>query len=122
MLTIGEFARLGQVSPRMLRHYDELGLLRPERVDQATGYRFHEVAQLARLHRLLALRDLGFGLDQIDQLLDENLPPEQLRGMLRLRQAQIEQRSTRNAPGCHALKLISGRWKGASPWTLLTSS
>jgi DNA-binding transcriptional MerR regulator len=56
MLNIGEFARLGQVSPRMLRHYDQLGLLRPERVDAETGYRSYGVHQLVRLHRLLALR------------------------------------------------------------------
>ena len=59
MLSIGDFARLGQVSPRMLRHYDEIGLLSPDRVDPATGYRYYAAHQLARLHRLVALRDLG---------------------------------------------------------------
>ena len=91
MLNIGEFARLGQVSPRMLRHYDKLGLLRPERVDPETGYRSYGVYQLVRLHRLLALRDLGFTLEQISGLLDAEPPLEQLRGMLRLRGAQLEQ-------------------------------
>ncbi|SRR6266851_1600353 len=91
MLNIGEFARLGQVSPRMLRHYDETGLLKPTRVDPQTGYRSYEVAQLARLHRLLALRDLGFTLEQIRPMLDDDPSVEQLHGMLRLRQAQIEQ-------------------------------
>jgi len=91
MLSIGEFARLGQVSPRMLRHYDEIGLLQPDWVDPATGYRSYTVAQLSRLHRLLALRDLGFRLEQIGGLLDEEPPIDQLRGMLRIRQAQIEQ-------------------------------
>ncbi|HLI73294.1 MAG TPA: MerR family transcriptional regulator [Acidimicrobiales bacterium] len=91
MLNIGEFARLGQVSPRMLRHYDELGLLEPAVVDDKTGYRFYEVAQLGRLHRLLALRALGFGLEQLRPLLDGEPPVEELRGMLRLRQAQIAQ-------------------------------
>jgi DNA-binding transcriptional MerR regulator len=91
MLNIGEFARLGQVSPRMLRHYDEVGLLRPERVDSATGYRSYSAHQLARLHRLLALRDLGFTLDQIGRILEDNPPLEELRGMLRLRRSQIEQ-------------------------------
>jgi DNA-binding transcriptional MerR regulator len=91
MLTIGDFARLGQISPRMLRHYDEIGLLKPERVDAVTGYRSYAAHQLGRLHRLLALRDLGFGLDQIRDLLDDEPPLEQLRGMLRMRQAQIEQ-------------------------------
>jgi DNA-binding transcriptional MerR regulator/predicted transcriptional regulator YdeE len=91
MLSIGDFARLGHVSPRMLRHYDELGLLRPARVDPTTGYRSYRVVQLARLHRLLALRDLGLSLDQIGGLLDEDPPLEELRGMLRIRRAQIEQ-------------------------------
>jgi DNA-binding transcriptional MerR regulator len=91
MLTIGDFARLGQVSPRMLRHYHELGLLRPQQVDPATGYRSYGTAQLVRLHRLMALRDLGFSLEQIGRLLDDDLSLEQLRGMLRMRQAQTEQ-------------------------------
>ncbi len=91
MLNIGEFARLGQVSPRMLRHYDEIDLLKPERVDKASGYRNYSVHQLGRLHRIVALRDMGFTLEQIRHVLAENSPVEQLRGMLRLRQAQIEQ-------------------------------
>jgi DNA-binding transcriptional MerR regulator len=91
MLNIGEFARLGQVSPRMLRHYDELGLLEPDRVDPASGYRFYSVRQLERLHRIVALRDVGFGLEQIRQILTEEISLEELRGMLRLRRAQIEQ-------------------------------
>jgi len=90
MLSIGDFARLGRVSPRMLRHYDEIGLLQPERVDPITGYRSYGVAQLGRLHRLLALRDLGFTLDQIRVVLSDELRVEELRGMLRMRQAQIE--------------------------------
>jgi DNA-binding transcriptional MerR regulator/predicted transcriptional regulator YdeE len=91
MLNIGEFARLGQVSRRMLRHYDELGVLRPEQVDPANGYRLYSAFQLGRLHRLLVLRDLGFTLEQIRDLLDEDPSIEQVRGMLRMRRAQIEQ-------------------------------
>jgi DNA-binding transcriptional MerR regulator len=90
MLNIGEFARLGQVSPRMLRHYDEFGLLLPERVDDASGYRLYSVRQLGRLHRIVALRDIGFGLEQIREILTEEVSVEQLRGMLKLRRAQIE--------------------------------
>jgi DNA-binding transcriptional MerR regulator len=75
----------------MLRHYDETGLLKPSEVDPQTGYRLYDVASLGRLHRLLALRDLGFTLEQIRPLLDDNLPVEQMRGMLLLGRAQIEQ-------------------------------
>lgn len=91
MLNIGELARLGQVSPRMLRHYDELGLLTPERVDPVSGYRRYSVRQLERLHRIVALRDIGFGLEQIREILTEQVSVEELRGMLRLRRVQIEQ-------------------------------
>ena len=69
-LTIGDFARLGGVSTRMLRHYDGIGLLRPERVDEWSGYRYYAASQLTRLNRLIAFRDLGFGLDEIAELLD----------------------------------------------------
>jgi DNA-binding transcriptional MerR regulator len=67
MLTIGEFAGLGQVSPRMLRHYDERGLLVPELVGPSTGYRLYGVHQLGPLHKIVALRDLGLSLEQVRQ-------------------------------------------------------
>ena len=62
MFSIGEFARHGRVSVRMLRHYDAIGLLRPASVDAATGYRFYQAGQLAELNRIIALKDLGFTL------------------------------------------------------------
>lgn len=89
MLTIGDFARLGELSVRMLRHYDALGLLTPAQVDPWTGYRRYDVAQLSRLNRLLALKDLGLSLEQVRAVLDEEVDAEALRGMLRLRQAQL---------------------------------
>mgnify|MGYP003116974825 CR=1 FL=1 len=65
MYTIGEFAALGRVSVRMLRHYDSIGLLVPARVDDHTGYRFYTIEQLPLLLRIVELRDLGVGLDRI---------------------------------------------------------
>jgi DNA-binding transcriptional MerR regulator len=90
MFTIGDFARLGRVSVRMLRHYDAIGLLCPARVDGGTGYRYYEAAQLARLNRVIALKDLGFTLHQVESILSEKLDPAQLHGMLRLRRAELE--------------------------------
>ncbi|TLF77649.1 MerR family transcriptional regulator [Nocardia cyriacigeorgica] len=90
MFTIGDFARHGRVSVRMLRHYDATGLLRPAHVDTATGYRYYEAAQLARLNRVIALKDLGFTLGQVQAILDEKVTTEQLRAMLRLRRADLE--------------------------------
>ncbi|MFF8309249.1 MerR family transcriptional regulator [Streptomyces lydicus] len=90
MFTIGDFAQYGRVSARMLRHYDAIGLLRPARTDPVSGYRFYEAAQLARLNRIIALKDLGFSLQQVAAILAEELSAEELRGMLRLRQAELE--------------------------------
>lgn len=62
MISIGDFARLGRVSVRMLRHYDEIGLLRPARVDQSIEYRYDRAVQLSQLNRIIGLKDLGFFL------------------------------------------------------------
>ena len=88
-MLISEFARLGQVSVRMLRHYDAVGLLTPGRVDPVSGYRHYSADQLHRLNRIVALKDLGFGLEQVRPLLEDDLAPDELRGMLRLRRAQL---------------------------------
>ncbi|MEV6270380.1 MerR family transcriptional regulator [Kribbella sp. NPDC051936] len=90
MFAIGEFARHGRVSIRMLRHYDAIGLLRPAYVDPATGYRSYTAAQLADLNRIVALKDLGFSLDQVNKMIADNLSLSELRTMLTMRRAQLE--------------------------------
>ena len=92
MIRIGDFSRLRRVSVKTLRYYDEMGLLKPVEVDRFTGYRYYEFNQLPRLHRILALKDLGFSLEEIGRLLESDLSAEQMRGMLKLRQAEIRQR------------------------------
>ena len=89
MFSIGEFARLGGVSVRTLRHYDEVGLLRPATVDPDTGYRGYSAAQLGQLNRIMALKELGLSLTQARRLLD-GVTLGELRGMLILRRAQLE--------------------------------
>ncbi len=91
MLSIGEFAALGQVSPRTLRHYGDVGILEPAHVDPANGYRSYELRQLADLRRILALRELGLGLEQIRELVgaDRDVSVDELRGMLRLRRSEL---------------------------------
>jgi len=91
MLSIGDLAHHTRVSVRMLRHYDALSLVVPERVDQVTGHRWYAVSQIGRVNSLVALKELGFTLEQCGDILDEQLSVEQFRGMLRLRQAQLEQ-------------------------------
>ncbi|WP_436775006.1 MerR family transcriptional regulator [Yinghuangia sp. YIM S09857] len=89
MFTIGDFAKHGRVSVRMLRHYDAIGLLRPAHVDPRTGYRFYAARQLARLNRVITLKELGFTLEQVGAILDERVDAHELRGMLRLRRAEL---------------------------------
>ncbi len=92
MLKIGDISKLTQVSVKTLRYYDEVGLFKPAQADPVSGYRYYSVVQLRQLHRILALRDLGFSLEQIARLMDEGPSAEELRGMLRLRQAEQQQR------------------------------
>ena len=69
-----------------------LGLISPACVDRSSGYRYYSVDQLPRLHRILALKDLGLSLEQVAYLLDGTLSAEELRGMLLLKQAELRQR------------------------------
>jgi DNA-binding transcriptional MerR regulator len=97
MFTIGDFAAFGRVSTRMLRHYDAIGLLRPGTVDAVTGYRYYTADQLRRLNRIVALKELGFSLQQVGDIVDAKVGPEELRGMLRLRRAQLAERLAEDA-------------------------
>lgn len=92
MFSTGAFARLAQVSVRTLHHYDDIGLLTPAEVDDTTGYRWYSAQQLPRLHRIMALRDLGFSLTEIQAIVDEEVSLDELRGMLRLRKAEASGR------------------------------
>lgn len=94
MLKIGDFSKFSRVSVKTLRYYDEIGLLKPDHIDRHTGYRYYNFDQLSLLNRILALKDLGFSLDQISQLIDEGLPADQLRGMLRLKRIEIQKQVT----------------------------
>lgn len=91
MFKIGEFSKLCRISVKTLRYYDEVGLLRPASVDRFTSYRYYSAEQVSQLNRILALRDLGLSLEQVGQVLQGGLSAEQLRGMLRLKQAELEQ-------------------------------
>ena len=80
MYKIGEFAQIAQVSGRLLRYYDSIGLLSPERIDPATGYRYYMAQQLVALNRILALKELGLTLDQVARLLRDGVSAEEIRG------------------------------------------
>lgn len=90
MLSIGAFAQIGQVTHRMLRHWDRAGLLVPAHIDPYNGYRSYDPSQLARLHRIVALRQLGFSLDDIAVFLSDGVRAELLETMLKVRRAEVE--------------------------------
>jgi DNA-binding transcriptional MerR regulator len=88
---ISDLARITRVSPRMLRHYDEIGLFKPNLVLE-NGYREYSVSQIPILNRILALKDLGFSLEQLTELLREDFALDRLRELLTLKRAELEAR------------------------------
>ena len=134
MLKVGEFSRLSQVTVATLHHYDAIGLLTPAQTDPFTKYRYYAVAQLAEIHRIMVLKELGLGLDQIRGLIATDLSLEELHGMLLLREAEEQQhiaestsRLARIRFHLHQLELGSDlahldvRVKPISPFPALTS-
>ena len=99
MLKIGEFSKLSRISIRMLRYYDEMGLLVPETIDPFTGYRYYSEAQLFTAGRITALKDMGFKLCDTAELLkrweDRELLEQRLLGQREAACAQAEEAARR---------------------------
>src|SRR5688572_27627844 len=91
MFKIGDFSRICRVPVSALRYYADIGLLHPAQIDSFTGFRYYSLDQLPRLNRILALKDLGLSLTQIQQILNEDLTASEIRGMLKLKEAELEQ-------------------------------
>ena len=70
-LKIGEFSNMMQLTVKTLRHYERKGLLIPYDVDEWTGYRYYTVNQMQRLNNIRGLQRLGFSLDEIGMLYEE---------------------------------------------------
>ena len=92
MLKISEFSKLCGVPAKTLRYYDEIGLFSPSHTEPENGYRLYEENQLGRLNQILELKSMGFSLHLIKKILDENLPPELINGLLRQRKHATLQR------------------------------
>ncbi|MFM1654980.1 MerR family transcriptional regulator [Brevibacillus sp. B_LB10_24] len=90
MFKISEFSKISQVSVKTLRYYDQLNLLKPAHTDQITGYRYYSADQMFQLNRILAYKELGFSLDQIGRMIGEQISIEQIRGMFRIKQNEIQ--------------------------------
>ena len=72
-------------------YYDQIELFNPAYVDRLTDYRYYSRDQLPRINRILALKDLGLSLKQIDELLADDLALAELQGMLRIKRIEIQQ-------------------------------
>lgn len=90
MLSIGELAHRTGASRRMLRHWEEVGLLQPARVDTVTGYRWYDLSQTGRVHAITALRAVGFGLESIADLISSELSEERLVALLHARELELQ--------------------------------
>lgn len=93
MLKIGDFSKLSRVSIRMLRHYDDIGLMKPAKIDSFTGYRYYEEEQLFVMGRITALKDMGFSLADISRILDIYDDKEKLDAFLAVRQKELTEQS-----------------------------
>lgn len=91
MLKIGDFSKLSRISIRMLRHYDDLGLLKPETVDDFTGYRYYLESQLPLADRIQVLKNLGFSLAVIGNILQKYQNPQVMEEFLLIRQKELEE-------------------------------
>ncbi|MBJ8191708.1 MerR family transcriptional regulator, partial [Bacillus cereus] len=90
MFKISAFSRLSKVSLKTLRYYDQIGILKPRKVDYDTGYRYYSADQLLELNRILIYKELGFTLPQIKQLLQEDISLENIQGMFKLKRSEIQ--------------------------------
>lgn len=106
MFTVGEFSKIAQVSARLLRYYDKIGLFTPEKVDSWTGYRYYSAYQLPQLNRILALKELGLSLDQIKRLIENDVSSDEIRGMFTMQKMQLERQLQE---GVARLRLIEAR-------------
>jgi DNA-binding transcriptional MerR regulator len=106
---IGEFSHIARVTTKLLRFYDQQGLLAPAYVDAATGYRYYLADQLPRLNRILALKELGFSLGEIADLVEADVPAQQLRDLLTAKRAELDRRMEADL---RRLRLIASRIDG----------
>ncbi|MFP3387742.1 MerR family transcriptional regulator [Brevibacillus sp. SIMBA_040] len=90
MFKISEFSKLSRIPLQTLRYYDQIGLLKPAKTDESSGYRYYSAEQLLKINRIVIFKELGFTLQQISELFQEDISAEQIRGMLKLKESEIE--------------------------------
>lgn len=89
MYKIGVFSKMNRITIKTLRHYDEIGLLKPCYVEEQSGYRFYSAEQLPRLHQILMLKEIGLSLQEIRIAIESGMSTEQMVHMLENKQAEV---------------------------------
>lgn len=117
MFRIGDFSRIARVSARLLRFYDEIGLLAPAHADPQTGYRHYTVAQLAQLNRITVLKELGFSLEQIGDMLKSPPDADELRRMLLLRRNDVERTLAQEAQRLRHIETRIAQIESEGQWS-----
>lgn len=90
MLKIGDFSKLSRISIRMLRHYDEIELLKPAQIDDFSGYRYYSEAQLPLAGQIQTLKNLGFGLSVIKEILEKYENSQEIENFLLIKRKELE--------------------------------
>lgn len=108
MFRIGDFSKISQVPVTMLRYWDEINLLQPVYSNREMIYRQYTIEQLKQVNRIMALKGLGLPLDQIYGLLRDGVTASEIRGMLRLKQAEVLRQSNERPV---TLDLVESRLK-----------
>lgn len=96
MFKIGEFSKIGRVTVKALRHYDELGLLKPVSVDEFTGYRFYTAGQLPLLQHIVCLKQAGLSLADIAAVVDVHADREEMIRRLEAKKREISKEVDEN--------------------------
>lgn len=106
MFKIGEFSNLSGLSINTLHHYNEIGILKPEKVDDFTGYRYYSAMQLANVNKILALKDAGFSLSEIASILQSTPSIDSIISMLEDKAEILEQALENELKGSTVLEQI----------------
>ncbi len=100
MLKIGLFSKLSRVSIRMLRYYDEIGLLHPAYIDPESDYRYYREDQLPQIGWITALRDMGFSLADVCRMTEIGHDAEKLAPYFETRRRELEADAAKQRGSC----------------------
>ncbi|WP_434778643.1 MerR family transcriptional regulator [Neisseria sp. Ec49-e6-T10] len=91
MFKIGDFSRLANISVRMLRHYDKIELLKPQKTDNLTGYRYYTASQLHEINQIRTLKSMGFGLALIKEILSTPDDINKIKSFFNSRETELQE-------------------------------